>query len=148
VLVLDGVQDPGNVGTIARVGAALGGAAVLLSEGCADPFHWAAVRGSAGAVFRLPLERGCDVEAVVGRVRRAGGEVWATGSSGLAAESWRPKDPALLLLGAEGRGLDRAAAALADGTVWIRLAAEVESLNVAVAAGILLDSFRRTRRAE
>ncbi len=66
---LEGLQDPGNLGAIVRSAAGLGAAAVLLSEGCADPFHPAAVRGSAGGVFRVALERNARVADAAARVR-------------------------------------------------------------------------------
>ena len=142
-LWLDGVQDPGNLGAIVRSAAGLGAAAVLLSPGCADPFGPAAVRGSAGAVLRLPVEREIPVSRAVDRVRTAGGEVWATGAVGTAVDGWSPAAPTLLMLGAEGRGLEPEASDLADGTVTIPLGRGLDSLNVAVAAGILLQRLRR-----
>jgi TrmH family RNA methyltransferase len=141
-LWLDRVQDPGNLGAIARAAAGLGACAVLLSAGCADPFGPLAVRGSAGAVFRLPVEREVTGPRAIERVRSHQGEVWATGAGGTAVADWRPSEPVLLLLGTEGRGLSAATAALADGTVAIPLGRDVESLNVAVAAGILLHHLR------
>jgi len=139
---LQGVQDPGNLGAIVRAAAGLGAAAVLLSEGCADPYHPAAVRGSAGGVFRVPVERGVAATDAVRRVRRPGGSVWAAAADGSPVSGWRPRRPTLLLLGAEGAGLDREALAAADGRVGIPLERDVESLNVAVAAGILLQHLR------
>ena len=114
----------------------------MLSPRCADPFHPAAVRGSAGAVFQLPPERGVGLSTAVERVTMAGGEIWATGSSGVPVISWRPTEPTVLLLGAEGAGLGTRGFEVAGGTVTIPLDNEVESLNVAVAAGILLHHLR------
>ena len=141
-IYLEAVQDRGTVGAIGRTAAGLGGVSVLLSPGCADPFHPAAVRGSAGAVFRMPVEREITPSRAVDRLRRAAGEVWATGGEGLLLREWRPAEPVLLLLGAEGAGLDDRSMNLADGTVTIPLARDVESLNVAVAAGVLLQHVR------
>ena len=141
-LWLDRVQDPGNLGAIVRSAAGLGAAAVLLSPDCVDPFGAVPVRGSAGAVFRVPLERGVAAEEVVERVREASGEVWATGAGGRPMADWRPAEPCLLLLGAEGAGLSSEAGDLAEGQVTIPLAREVESLNVAVATGVLLQHLR------
>jgi len=141
-LWLDRVQDPGNLGAIVRAAAGLGAAAVLLSPDCADPFGPFAVRGSAGAVFRVPLEREVTAAGAAERVRAAGGEVWATGAEGRPMEGWRPAEPCLLLIGAEGSGLGSEATDLADGSVIIPLGRDVESLNVAVATGILLQHLR------
>jgi TrmH family RNA methyltransferase len=144
-LWLEGVQDPGNLGAIARAAAGLGARVVLLSPGCADPFGPLAVRGSAGAVFRVQVERDITGSRAVERVRGHRGEVWATGAAGTAVTGWRPADPTLLLLGTEGRGLSAEAAGLADGTVAISLEREIDSLNVAVAAGILLHHLQASR---
>ena len=141
-LWLDRIQDPGNVGAIVRSAAGLGAEAVLLSPNCADPYGASAVRGSAGAVFRIPVGRDVGLAGVMVRVRESGGEVWATDSLGQKIGGWRPPKPCLLLLGAEGVGLDPDIAELADGTVAIPMACGVESLNVAVATGILLQHLR------
>jgi TrmH family RNA methyltransferase len=142
-LYLDGIQDPGNVGAIIRCAAALGASAVMLSPGSVDPYHPAAIRGSAGTVFRLPVEREASLTGPVERVTIAGGEVWASGTSGVPLTRWSPTQPILLLLGAEGAGLSGRGLDAAGGQVTIPLAHEVESLNVAVAAGILLQHLRQ-----
>jgi TrmH family RNA methyltransferase len=141
-IFLEGVQDPGNLGAVLRSAAGLGAAAVLLSEGSADPFHPAAVRGSAGACFRIPVERRIAVAEAAQRLRLAGGGLWAAGASGTPIEAWRPARPTLLLLGAEGAGLSAAARDAADGLVTIPLERGLDSLNLAVAAGILLERLR------
>jgi TrmH family RNA methyltransferase len=135
---LDRVQDPGNLGAIVRSAAGLGARAVLLSPGCADPFHHSAVRGSAGAVFRLPISRDVTAARVAERMSESGGEVWAAGPGGTPIDRWNPGNPTVLLLGAEGAGLSSDARTVATGEVTIPLDREIESLNVAVAAGILL----------
>lgn len=141
-LWLDTVQDPGNLGAIVRVAAGLGAAAVLASPGCADTFHPAAVRGSAGAVFRLPVEAEVGHAQAVARVRAAGGEVWAASRGGVPLRLWNPPRPVLVLFGSEGRGLPAAAVEDADGVVTVPLERGIESLNVAVAAGIVLARLR------
>jgi TrmH family RNA methyltransferase len=142
VLWLDRIQDPGNMGAIVRSAAGLGAAAVWLSPGCADPYAAAAIRGAAGAVFRVPIEREVSSAEAIERMKRGGGEVWATDSRGQKIDDWRPSGDCLLLIGAEGSGLDSDVAALADGTVAIPMSRGVESLNVAVATGILLQHLR------
>jgi TrmH family RNA methyltransferase len=137
-LYLEAVQDPGNLGAIVRSAAGLGASAILLGPECADPFGPAAVRGSAGSVFRIPIEREVPLGRAVERIRRHRGEVWATGSDGRQLKEWQPSDPMLLMMGTEGRGLSREALTDADGVISIPLERDVESLNVAVAAGILL----------
>jgi TrmH family RNA methyltransferase len=142
-LWLERVQDAGNLGAIIRSAAGLGAAAVLLSPDCADPFGPAAVRGAAGAVFRLPVERAVSAQGAAERVRGAGGEIWSTGAGGRPLAGWRPAEPCLLLLGAEGAGISNDVRDLADGELTIPLDRGIDSLNVAVAAGILLQHLRR-----
>jgi TrmH family RNA methyltransferase len=143
---LDGLQDPGNVGAIIRTAAALGSDAVLLSKGCADAFLPSAVRASAGAVFRIPLERGVDAVDAARRVVQRGGGVWATGGDGVPVDRWRPDAPTLILLGSEGSGLGDVAIGVSNGLVTIPLERGVDSLNVAVAAAILLKHLKDARR--
>jgi TrmH family RNA methyltransferase len=143
-LFLDQTRDPGNTGAIIRSAAALDAAAVLLSPGCADPFHPTAVRGSAATVFRLPIERGVELEAAARRVHESSGEVWAADIGGENVDSWRPAPPTLIVLGTEGAGIDSATRRLVDRVVTIPLTRQVNSLNVAVAAAILLQLARKT----
>jgi len=140
---LEGVQEPGNVGAIIRSAAALGAAAVMLSPGCADPFGWSAVRASAGAVLRFPVVRIDGPGGMVAAVAAAGGETWASGTTGTPVAAWRPQRPTVLLLGCEGSGLTPGIRAMADNEVTIPLDNHIESLNVAVAAGVLLEAYRR-----
>lgn len=137
-LFVEGVQDPGNLGAIVRAAAGLGAAAVLLAPECADPWGPTAVRGSAGAVFRIPVERNVTLSRAADRIRLHQGELWATGMDGRPLDDWEPRFPVLLMMGAEGSGLSEEALEGADGVVSIPLQREVESLNVAVAAGIVL----------
>ena len=141
-LYLENVQDPGNLGGILRCAAGLGAASVLLSPGCVDPFHPTVVRGSAGAVFRVAMERQVPVTTAAERVRAGGGQLWAAATSGTPIHRWRPAEPTLLLIGAEGPGLSATAFEVADGQVLIPLDQGIDSLNVAVATGILLHHLR------
>jgi TrmH family RNA methyltransferase len=142
VVFLDGVQDPGNLGAVIRCVAGIGGDAVVLSPGCADPYHWAALRASAGAALRVPVARQMSAEEIASEIGAAGGGVWAAGTQGDPIAEWRPTRPTLLLLGAEGAGLSEETLALADGVVCIPLDRGIDSLNVAVAAGVLLHHLR------
>ena len=135
LVVLDGVQDPGNVGTICRTAAAAGAPALAVLPGSADPFGPKAVRASAGNVFRLSVARGqpADVEGL-----RAFGAAASGGTPLLTAQIEKAD---VLLLGSEAHGLSRTDVEL----VTIPVADEVESLNVAAAAAVLLFEIRRRR---
>ena len=135
LIVLDGVQDPGNVGTICRSAAAAGAPALAVLDGSADPLGPKAIRASAGCVFRLTVARGtwADLAGVPGYGASAGGglPIWE-------AELERAQ---LLALGGEVRGLRRTDLDL----VSIPMAPGVESLNVGAAAAILLFEVLRRR---
>lgn len=137
VLVLDGVQDPGNVGAVARAALGLGAAGLVALTGTADLTSPKALRGSMGALFRLPAVSATPEEflAWAGRHQLP---LWAAAMDGEPLRAVRREGPVALLLGNEGAGLRPELLAAAARTVSIPLAGGVESLNVAVAAGIFL----------
>jgi TrmH family RNA methyltransferase len=146
VLWLDGVQDPGNVGAIMRVAAAFGAAGVLVGEGTADPLGPKALRASAGLALRVPFARGAASAAGAALAARARA-VWLLDAAG--EDLFRLGDvPAdlVLVIGGEGRGAGSVARAAAGRAIGIPLAAGVDSLNAAVAAGIALAGLGPTRR--
>lgn len=133
LVVLDGVQDPGNVGAIARTAAAAGAPALAVLPGTADPYGAKAVRASAGNVFRLRVARAHWKDL-------AGLDGYGATSAGGAALAGAPIESAgMIVLGSEAHGLSRQDLEL----VTVPLAAGVESLNVAAAAAILLFEIRR-----
>jgi TrmH family RNA methyltransferase len=140
VLVLDGVQDPGNVGTILRSALGLGAAGVVALKGTAELTNPKVVRGSMGALFRLPAVPS-EVESYLRWARERGIESWVAAADGAVIEPGAARGrPAVvgLVLGNEGAGVSPALEAAASRRVAIRLARGAESLNVAVAAAILL----------
>jgi len=142
---LEGVQDPGNLGAIARVVEAVGGAGLLVSEGSADVFHPRALRGSAGSLLRLPVATSVDFRLAAESARAAGRAICGTVGRG-GEDPFTAELPARVLwvFGSEGAGLSSKTHRLLDRKYTISLAAPVESLNVAVAAGIVL--FAASRR--
>ncbi len=146
VVALSGVQDPGNVGAVIRAANAAGATGVVALEGCASPFGWKALRGAMGSTFRVPTCEGSQLAEVLTDARRAGLQCFAAVPSGGQPHfDCDLRRPALLLLGGEGPGLDAGTIAAADAAVCIPMAPGVESLNVAVAAGVLLFEARRQR---
>jgi TrmH family RNA methyltransferase len=137
LVVLDRIQDPGNVGAICRTAAAAGAPAMVVLEGCADPFGPKAIRSSAGNVFRLVVAhaRWRDLEGL---------DAYGAASEGGTPLSEAPVDKAgMIVLGNEAHGLSRKDLKL----VTIPLSDRVESLNVAAAAAVILFEIRR-RMAE
>ncbi|HEU4954335.1 MAG TPA: RNA methyltransferase, partial [Gemmatimonadales bacterium] len=146
VVVLDAVQDPGNVGTILRTALGLGGAGVVALKGTADLHNAKVVRGSMGALFRLPAVA-ADVTEYLAWAKAAGVETWVTAADGeplrRPGDARSPRPRVALVLGNEGAGVGAALSAAARRRVAIPLAPGAESLNVAVAAGILLYEVAR-----
>ena len=138
LLVLDAVQDPGNVGTMLRTAHALGAAGVVALRGTADLTNPKVLRGSMGAAFRLPCVA-ADEDAFLVWAAEQGISVWATAADGTPFDrSGTPAGPIALVVGNEGAGVSPAISRAAAHRVAIRLRPGAESLNVAVAAGILL----------
>lgn len=139
VVYLDRVQDPGNVGGVIRCAAAFGAAGVACSAGCADPFSARAIRGSAGQSLLLAVERNVEFAPLAAAFRARGGSLVAAASRGgsLLARV-RACAPLLLALGNEGQGLADEIASACEIHVTLPLADRVESLNVAVTAGVIL----------
>ena len=146
ILVLDGVQDPGNVGTILRSTLALGGAGVVALKGTAELHNPKVVRGSMGALFRLPAVSVSEAE-LVPWVGERGLDLWIADARGEpvppASGAAAARRPIALGVGSEGAGVSATLAARATRRVGVPLAPGAESLNVAVAAGILLYEVRR-----
>ncbi|MDR1927248.1 MAG: RNA methyltransferase, partial [Oscillospiraceae bacterium] len=139
-LALEGIQDPGNLGAVARTAEALGGAGILLGGGC-DRFHPKAQRAAMGALLRLPLLTAEDFCAQLGSARAAGLAVLAAlpdQSAVPPAEVRTPGRGAVLVIGNEGAGLSEAAIAACAQRVTIPMRGCAQSLNAAAAATILL----------
>lgn len=151
VVALDGVQDPGNVGALLRSAAWFGVRGALVGPGTADPFGPKAVRAAMGGLWDLRIAASDDLAADLGSLQARGLPLYGADLDGEPAVAWAPPPDAVLILGSEAHGLSEEVAALLDGLPRsgggrVRIGAPnagggrrgVESLNVAVAAGILL----------
>lgn len=136
-LVLDGVQDPGNVGTIWRTADAFGADGLILLSGCADPWAPKTVRATMGACFRLPVWE-ADREGLKARLDEAGIPLYATALRD-DTEDLRAADLSrcAVVIGSEGRGVGEETLALCGKTLKIPMEARCESLNAAVAAAVV-----------
>jgi TrmH family RNA methyltransferase len=140
------VRDPGNLGSLLRTAEAAGATGVVSLRGGADPFRDKALRGSMGSVFRLPVLHGLDAAAVIAFARRHRLQlVIADGGGDRVHTQADLRKPLALVVGAEAAGVPPELLAAADARVRIPLRAPVESLNVAVAAGVLLFEAQRQR---
>jgi TrmH family RNA methyltransferase len=145
VVVLAGVQDPGNLGTILRSAEAFGADGAVSLPGTVNCWNQKAVRASAGSVFRLPFVT-ATVDECFMHLREAGVRLFTTVSRGGApANLVDLAEPVALLIGNEGNGVPEDIAALAAGAITIPCPGPVESLNASVAAGVLLYEASRQR---
>jgi RNA methyltransferase, TrmH family len=166
VVVLAGVQDPGNAGTIVRSAEAFGATGVVAARGTADPWSPKAVRASAGSALRLPLLRGIAPPVILAQLRVAGLRLYAAVSSAPTSDrapvgarkrephspktaTWDVPDltqPCAIFVGSEGHGLPTEIESAADAIISVPINDQVDSLNAAVAASVLLYEAARQRR--
>lgn len=148
VAVIDGVQDPGNVGTIVRSAAASGASAVILGKGTVDLYNPKTIRSTMGALFHVPVLE-ADLSVLLPEARAEG--IALVGTSLQAAQSCYDYDfrrgNVWLVFGNEGSGVSDRVAALVDANVIIPMSGRAESLNVAMAATVLLFEAQRQRGA-
>jgi RNA methyltransferase, TrmH family len=147
MLVAIDVQEPGNVGAVLRSAEAGGVTGAFVCGASADPFSWKAIRGSMGSALRLPIVTSPHTDAVLACLKDAGIRLVATiprGGDDPDAIDWHGR--VAIVLGGEGPGLPMGVLAQCDASVSIPMARNVESLNVAVAAAILVYAARRSRR--
>jgi len=143
LVILDAVAVPGNMGAILRASSAAGADGALLGPGCVDPYNPKVVRGSMGAVLRLPVRPATWEE--IGELA-AGLDRWlAVARDGLSYSEVDWRRPSAIIIGGEAHGAGAAAERLAIGRVTIPMRDATESLNAALAAGILLFEAARQR---
>ena len=146
VVALDGVQDPGNLGTIWRTADAAGFRGLLLGAGCADPLSPKVQRSAMGSGFRLPFIQTGDLPAALNELREKG---WSVIASDLHGEDfYSHPDPGakfVLVIGSEAHGISDATRAAADMLVKLPMRGGAESLNAAVAAGIMMYELMREK---
>ena len=155
IVVLAGLQDPGNLGTILRSSEAFGSAGAILGEGTVSLFNSKVVRASAGSVFRLPMihhqgkAAAAKLEEVCDQLRTHNIRLIATSShKGTPLDQADLKKPAAIFFGNEGSGLPRDIMAKMDVSIAIPHTQQVESLNAAIAASIVLYEAARQRKQE
>ncbi|CAM3120402.1 RNA methyltransferase [Paenibacillus sediminis] len=146
VIVLDGVQDPGNVGTIIRTADAAGANGVILGKGCADIYNPKSIRSTMGSLFHLPVVE-ADLLELLPKAKEAGARIISTSlqATSNCFEYDFTKKSAWLLLGSEGQGVSAEVRTLVDDDIIIPMRGQAESLNVAMAASVLLYEAVRQR---
>ena len=143
VLILDNLRDPGNLGSILRTAGAAGVQVVVLSPGCADPYNPKTLRSGMGAHFRLPVVEAAW-EQIAGYCEPLNVYL-AKGKGGLAYDQADWRSDWALIIGNEAHGAGDEATQLATTQITIPMATETESLNAAIAAGVILFEAARQR---
>lgn len=146
LVITAGLQDPGNLGTIARSGEAFGVTGLLLGERTVSPWNWKAVRASAGSLFRLPMTK-VELATALPEIKSRGVRVLATSShKGTPIQDVDLRRSLAFVIGSEGAGVPKDVLAQADEVVAIPQSSRVESLNAGIAASILLYETARQRK--
>ncbi|MCR5675246.1 MAG: RNA methyltransferase [Lachnospiraceae bacterium] len=147
LLVLENLQDPGNLGTILRAGEGAGVTGVLLAGDTADPYNPKVVRGTMGAIFRVPFLRFADIGEAAVLLKKRGIRTYAADLSGTKNyDACDYRDAVAFFIGNEGAGLSEEARRVADERILIPMAGAVESLNAGIAAAVLTFEAARQRR--
>ena len=147
LMILESLQDPGNLGTILRAGEGAGMTGMIMSKDTVDIYNPKVIRSTMGSVFRVPFLYTDDLEETIRAVKKRGVRLFAAHLEG--ARNYEQEDyngPVGFLIGNEGNGLTDVTAKAADAWVKIPMAGKVESLNAAVAASILMFETARQRR--
>lgn len=144
IVVLDRLQDPGNLGTIIRTGEGAGISGIIMSDDCADIYNPKVIRSTMGSIFRVPFAIADNLPEAVEKLKENGIITYAAHLKGevYSKEGTFAKDCALLI-GNEARGLSDEVSAKADKLIKIPMEGKVESLNAAIATAILMYEVRR-----
>lgn len=147
VMILENLQDPGNLGTILRTGEGAGVTGILLSNGCVDLYNPKVIRSTMGSIYRMPFYYTDDLKRDLLRLKEDGVTLYAAHLKGTGTYDEQDYSTAAgFLIGNESKGLSDETADLADIYVKIPMCGQVESLNAAVASSILMYEANRQRR--
>lgn len=146
VVILDGLQDPGNVGTIIRTADAADISAVILTKGCVDLFSPKVLRSTMGSIFHMPIFEGLYIEKTIGLLKKSGYRVIASHLDG--RNNYYDEDltgKSAIIVGNEANGISDETAEIADRLVKIPMPGRAESLNASVAASIMIYEIVRQK---
>ena len=146
-MILDGLQDPGNLGTLVRAGEGAGVSGIIMSENTVDIYNPKVIRSTMGSIFRVPFIYVKDLKEVIDKLNSKGISVYASSLEG-AIEYDRPdyKKDTAFIIGNEAAGISKEILDITDKKIKIPMLGEVESLNAAVAGSILMYEAVRQRR--
>ena len=148
LLLLENIQDPGNLGTMFRAGEGAGVTGIVMNARCVDIFSPKTIRSTMGSILRVPFYITNDLASVIQKCRQAQVTVYAAHLGGESYyDSFDYRKGTAFLIGNEGNGLTEEIAGCADEYVKIPMEGQVESLNAAMAAGLLMYEVNRQRRS-
>jgi len=145
-VILEDIQDPGNMGTIVRTAEGAGVAGIIMTKGCVDIFNPKTIRSTMGSVYRVPFVVVEDIAEAIEQVKAAGISIYAAHLKGEQSYDDIEYGRAAFLIGNEGNGLKDSTADLADTYIKIPMSGQVESLNAAIATSILMYEHSRQMR--
>lgn len=146
ILVLDGVSDPGNLGTIIRTAKAFNVSSIILSSGSIDIYNEKVIRATQGAIFKMPIVK-MDIKDAIALLKQKGYQVFATSlKDATDIENIKVVDKYAIILGNEANGVSSDAIMLSDKKIKIQMDGDMESLNVAIACAICLYTLNNKRK--
>lgn len=145
LLIIEKLQDPGNLGTIIRTSEGAGVTAIILSNDCVDIYNPKTIRSTMGSVFRLPIYVASDLRADIDRIKARGVTIYGTHLSGGEFYGYDYTKPSAFLIGNEGNGLSEEISSTADRLIRIPMKGKVESLNAAISAAVVCYEVLRQR---
>lgn len=143
LIIIDGIQDPGNLGTIIRTADAAGASGVAVLKGSIDPYNHKVVRGSMGSIFHIPVVKVEDIRSFFNMMVDRYLVIGTSSHRGTLYYEFQWKLPLALIFGSEARGLSRDVEEFCKDTIRIPIFGKAESLNVAVACGVILYEVAR-----
>lgn len=142
VLFLDRIQDPGNAGTMIRTADAMGFDAIILSNGCADPYSLKVARATVGSIFHIPLIYNVNSIDTLSKLKERNFTIYATAlNNSKSIEETTIFSPFVLIIGNEGQGVSEEIKNISNYLIKIDMPGNAESLNASIAAGILMYKF-------
>ncbi len=146
IMIIEDIQDPGNLGTIMRTAEGAGASGIVMTRGCVDIFNPKTIRSTMGSVYRVPFVYTDDIVSATEAIRKSGITIYAAHLNGKQYYNEVEYSDSAFMIGNEGNGLTDATAALADTYIKIPMEGELESLNASVAASILMYHHYISRR--
>lgn len=145
ILIIERLQDPGNMGTIIRSAEAAGVTGIIVSPDCVDIYNPKVVRSTMGSIFRVPVYRSGDIVADISVLKDNNIEIYGAHLDGSSIYDVNLKKPAAFLIGNEGNGLSEEVSKTADRLIRIPMLGQVESLNAAISASVIAYEVLRQR---